>query len=67
MIEIQSQSALKSILYINTIIPRAIGIIAGLAGLTYPLTEGRFNLLVKAIDARRKGKEYSTEDFERLL
>jgi GPH family glycoside/pentoside/hexuronide:cation symporter len=63
----QAQSAQDMILYINTLVPAAFGVIAVICGFAYPLTGARFGALMKALEAKRAGKKYSTEGFEKLL
>ena len=64
---IQPESALKAILYICTIIPGLVGALAAVFGILYPLTGDRFEALSRALEAKRAGKEYTTEGFEKLL
>ncbi|MGI5902289.1 MAG: MFS transporter [Desulfitobacteriia bacterium] len=64
---VQAESALKAILYNCTLIPGAFGVLAAVCALFYPLTGQRFNALSNALEARRAGKEFSTEGFQSLL
>lgn len=65
--DVQSDAALDAIVLINTWIPGAIGLVAALLALAYPLTKPRFNALLKALALKRKGETPSTEGFEKLL
>jgi GPH family glycoside/pentoside/hexuronide:cation symporter len=65
--ELQSDTALNAIVWINTWIPGAIGFGAVLFAVAYPLTKSRFNALLQALESKRKGEAYSTDGFERLL
>lgn len=64
---IQAESATRAILYICTVIPGIIGALAALFAVFYPITGNRFNALSAALEARKQGKEYSTEGFEKLV
>jgi len=64
---VQSASAESAILAVNTWVPGVIGIMAAVFALGYPLTRKRFNALMGALEAKREGKEYNTEGFEKLL
>lgn len=64
---IQPESALNAILYNCTLVPGAFGLLAAVAALFYPLTGERFKALSNALEARRAGKEYTTDGFEKLL
>lgn len=66
-LEVQPESALDAILYICTIIPGVIGVAAAFFALFYPITGERFKALSAALEARKEGKEYTTEGFEKLL
>jgi len=63
----QSASAESAILSINTWVPGVIGIIAAVFAFGYPLSRKIFNALMPALEAKREGKEYSTEGFEKVL
>lgn len=67
LVDIQAASALKAILYNCTLIPGVFGALAAVCALFYPLTGDRFKALSAALEARRAGKEYTTEGFEKLL
>jgi len=67
MAEVQTASALKGILALNTIIPSVLVIIAVIFLFRYPITGERFEALKAALALRKEGKEYSTEGFEKLL
>lgn len=64
---VQPESAQNMILYINTIIPAAFGLIAAICAFVYPLTGARFDALMNALKAKRQGMEYTTDGFEKLL
>ncbi|MCI9597078.1 MAG: MFS transporter [Firmicutes bacterium] len=64
---VQSESALNMIHYIVTAIPAVIGILAALLALAYPITAKRFDALMAALKAKREGKPYTTDGFEKLL
>ncbi len=66
-LEVQPESAQTMILYINTLVPGIIGSIAIISALLYPVTGKRYQLLMNALVAKRAGKEYTTEGFEKLL
>ena len=65
--DVQAASALKAILYNCTLIPGIFGVLAGVCALFYPLTGDRFKALSAALEARRAGREYTTDGFEKLL
>lgn len=52
---------------ISTIIPAAILGISIIFVIIYPMTRTRFNALMKQLEKKRKGEEYTTEGFEKLL
>ncbi|GAB1477393.1 MFS transporter [Bacillota bacterium] len=64
---VQPESAYDAILYNCTLIPGAFGALAAVFALFYPLTGDRFKALSNALEARRAGREYTTEGFEKLL
>lgn len=62
----QSDSAHRAIIDANTWIPGGIGILAALTALMYPVTRPRFVALMQALTAKRAGRPYTTEGFEKL-
>lgn len=64
---VQSESALNMIHNIVTVLPAVFGMAAALFALAYPITGKRFNALMSALKAKREGKEYTTDGFEKLL
>ena len=64
---VQSESALNMINYIVTLIPASLAIIAAVIAIAYPITGKRFDALMVALKAKREGKEYTTDGFEKLL
>ncbi len=52
---------------ISTIIPAAILAVSIVCVIIYPMTRTRFNALMKQLEKKRKGEEYTTEGFEKLL
>lgn len=64
---VQTAESLQGILTLNTLIPGVVIAIAIFFLWRYPITEKRYQALLKALDLRRQGKEYSTEGFEKLL
>ncbi|MBQ8981720.1 MAG: MFS transporter [Eubacterium sp.] len=52
---------------ISTIIPAAILAVSIICVIIYPMTRTRFNALMKQLEKKRKGEEYTTEGFEKLL
>ncbi len=66
-LEVQTESAQHMILYINTLVPGLVGAVSIIAASLYPITGKRFELLMNALVAKREGKEYTTEGFEKLL
>jgi GPH family glycoside/pentoside/hexuronide:cation symporter len=66
-VSVQSDTALRAIVSVNTWIPGVIGLVAVLFALAYPLTKHRFRALMQALELKRKGEPYSTEGFDKLL
>ena len=64
---VQTAEAMNAILSVNTWIPGLIGVIAALFAFGYPLTREKFGALTAALEAKRAGRGYSTEMFEKLL
>lgn len=52
---------------ISTVIPAAFLAVSILALMFYPMTRKNVNTLMDALNAKREGKEYSTNGLERLL
>jgi GPH family glycoside/pentoside/hexuronide:cation symporter len=67
LLDIQPESAHDAILYNCTLVPGAFGALAAVFALFYPLTGDRFKALSNALEARRAGREYTTDGFEKLL
>lgn len=65
--DIQPESAHDAILYICTLVPGIFGALAAVFALFYPLTGERFRALSNALEAKRAGREYTTDGFEKLL
>ena len=66
-LEVQSESALQAIMQLNTLVPGIIGVLGAVVMFAYPLTGERFEKLKAALEAKKKGEEYTTEGFEKLL
>ena len=64
---VQTESATRAISSVCTWIPSLFGFMAVLAGLMYPLTRGRYNALLTALNLKKQGLEYTTDGFEKLL
>lgn len=52
---------------ISTIIPAIILALSIICLIIYPMTRKRFNALMVQLEKKRKGEEYSSEGFEKLL
>ena len=52
---------------ISTIIPAAILALSIICCIIYPMTRKRFDALMVQLEKKRKGEEYSTEGFEKLI
>ncbi|MCQ4635796.1 glycoside-pentoside-hexuronide (GPH):cation symporter [Anaerovorax odorimutans] len=63
----QPASAITAIDSICTVIPGIIYIIGCVALIFYPITGKRYKALLTALEAKKTGREYSTEEFEKLL
>ena len=64
----QSQKAITAITWCETIIPLVFMIISGLVVmLLYKITPKNYKALVKALEAKKEGREYSTDGFKELL
>lgn len=65
---VQSQKVVDTILFSNTLLPVAMMILAGIAVIfLYKITPKNYAALVEALEAKKEGKEYSTEGFKELL
>lgn len=64
---VQPESAMDMIQNIVTAFPAGLAIIAALIATAYPITGKRFDALMVALKAKREGKEYTTDGFEKLL
>lgn len=68
MAAVQPESVITAITVSNTIVPLGFMILSALAiVLLYKITPENYSALVKALEAKKEGKEYSTEGFEELL
>lgn len=63
----QTAEALAAIKSLFTFWPGLFCIAAGVVILLYPVTKPRFELMMKNLELKRQGKEYSTEGFEKLI
>lgn len=63
----QSDSAINTITITATLIPAALVFISMLALMLYKINKNNYDSLLVALDAKREGKEYSTEGFKELL
>lgn len=59
--------ASSMVMNINTLIPGVVGILAAAAAITYPLTRDKFASITAALQKKKAGESYSTEDFKELL
>ncbi|MCI7146283.1 MAG: glycoside-pentoside-hexuronide (GPH):cation symporter [Clostridiales bacterium] len=64
---VQTPEALAAIKSLFTFWPGLFCLAAGFVILLYPVTRPRFELLLKNLELKRQGKEYSTEGFEKLI
>ena len=65
---VQSEHTVNWIIYGVTIIPMIILVVSSLVLMVgYKINEKNHTALVAALEAKRAGKEYSTEGFEELL
>lgn len=68
MAAVQPESVITAITVSNTIVPLGFMAVSALAiVLLYKITPKNYSALVKALEAKREGEEYSTEGFEELL
>ena len=52
---------------ISTVIPAVILAVSLICVIVYPMTRARFDSLMVQLEKKRKGEEYTTEGFEKLL
>ena len=67
MLEVQSESALKGILTLATIIPAGFALISFIFLWLYPVSKKKYNLLHQALALKKAGETYSTGGFEDIL
>ena len=67
MLETQSDTALKGILTLCTIIPAGFTLISILFLWFYPVSKKKYYLLHQALENKKAGKAFSTEGFEDIL
>ena len=67
MLEVQSESAVKGILTLGTILPAGFALISFLFLWFYPVSKKKYILLHNALEKKKAGEEYSTEGFEDIL
>lgn len=63
----QSSSAINTITITATLLPAALVFISMLALIMYKINKNNYDSLLVALDAKRKGREYSTDGFKELL
>lgn len=61
------ESATAMVLHVNTTIPGIVGILAAVVALAYPLTREKFAAISEALQRKKSGQPYSTENFQNLL
>ena len=61
------ESASAMILNMNTVIPGIVGVLAAVVAIAYPLTREKFLAISEALQKKKAGREYSTEEFANLL
>lgn len=66
-LEVQSPEVLSSIKSLFTLWPGFFCLAAGVVIMLYPVKRENFKLLLKNLELKRQGKEYTTEGFERLI
>lgn len=66
-LEIQPESATNMIYNTFTVIPAILLILTGIFALLNPVNKKTYPLLLKALDAKRRGEEHSTEGLEKVL
>lgn len=65
--EVQTQEAMNGIISSLTLIPGMFLILGGLMIVFYPITKSRYEALLQALELKRQGKDYTTEEFGQLL
>ena len=63
----ESAETAHGLLVIQNLIPAAIVLAALLLFFAYPVNKKRYNALLEALNARKQGRECSTEEFEKLI
>jgi len=63
----QSSGAINTITLTATLIPAALVFISMIALILYRINKNNYDALLVALDAKREGKEYSTDGFKELL
>lgn len=63
----QTSTAVNGLISLYTWIPAVFIVISVLSVCIYPITKKRYDALVKALELKKAGKEYSTEGFKELL
>ncbi len=59
--------AYKTILYVNTLVPGIIGILAAVCVMAYPLTKQKHSRLLQVLRLKKSGDTYTTEGIEDIL
>ena len=67
MLETQSETALKGILTLGTIIPAGFAFISFVILWFYPVSKKKYYLLHRALESKKAGAEYNTEGFADIL
>jgi len=65
--EVQSESALKGILTLGTLLPAAFAFISFMFLWFYPVSKEKYHLLHQALERKKVGELYSTEGFDDIL
>ncbi len=63
----QGPEALRAIKSLFTFWPGLFCLAAGITIVLYPVTKARFDLMLKNLELKREGKNYTTEGFEEIL
>lgn len=67
-VAVQSQAVINAITLCETIIPLVFMVISGIVIiLLYKITPKNYKALVEALEAKKEGREYSTDGFKELL
>lgn len=64
---VQTPETLAAIKSLFTVYPGILCLASGICIILYPVTRSKFNLLLKNLELKRQGKEYSTEGLERII